>query len=95
MVKIPTHTLSPEALRGVVEAFVLREGTDYGHRDISLEEKCAAVERQIAAGQAEVWFDPATGTTDIREPGDNVDKTAAGSRNADARSHETQGGFDA
>lgn len=94
MVKIPTHILSPEALRGVVEAFVLREGTDYGHRDISLEEKCAAVERQIAAGEAEVCFDPATGTTDIRAPDDNVGR-AAGGRRADGRSQETQGGFDA
>lgn len=94
MVKIPTHTLSPEALRGVVEAFVLREGTDYGHRDISLEEKCTAVERQIAAGEAEVWFDPATGSTDIRAPDDNIGK-AAGGRRADGRPQKTQGGFDA
>lgn len=66
MVKVPVKSLSPEALRGVVEAFVLREGTDYGHTDFSLEEKCAAVERQLAAGEAEVWFDPETRTTDIR-----------------------------
>lgn len=66
MVKVPTRSLSAEALRGVVEAFVLREGTDYGHRDFSLEEKCAAVERQIAAGEAHIWFDPETRTTDIR-----------------------------
>ena len=66
MVKVPSQSLSAEALRGVVEAFVLREGTDYGHRDFSLEEKCAAVERQIAAGEVEIWFDPETGTTDIR-----------------------------
>lgn len=67
MVKVPSQSLSAEALRGVVEAFVLREGTDYGHRDFSLEEKCAAVERQIGAGEAEIWFDPETGTTDIRQ----------------------------
>jgi len=66
MVKVPSQSLSAEALRGVVEAFVLREGTDYGHRDFSLEEKCAAVERQIAAAEAEIWFDPETGTTEIR-----------------------------
>jgi uncharacterized protein len=70
MVKVPTHALSPQALRGLVEAFVLREGTDYGHRDYSLEEKFAAVERQIAAGTAAVWFDPATGTVDIRSAGE-------------------------
>lgn len=66
MVKVPPEALSADALRGVIEAFVLREGTDYGHRDFSLEEKCRAVARQIAAGEAEVWFDPETGTTDVR-----------------------------
>lgn len=70
MVKVPAQSLSGEALRGVVESFVLREGTDYGHRDISLEEKCVAVERQIAAGLAEIWFDAETGTTDIRSSGE-------------------------
>lgn len=66
MIKVPPQSLSADALRGVVEAFVLREGTDYGHRDFSLEEKCAAVAREVATGRAEVWFDPQTGTTDIR-----------------------------
>jgi len=27
---IPHQTLSPEALQGIIEAFVTREGTDYG-----------------------------------------------------------------
>lgn len=66
MVSIPVKSLSPEALRGVVEAFVLREGTEYGHRDYSLEEKCRAVEHSLARGEAEICFDPKTGTTDIR-----------------------------
>lgn len=66
MVKIPAESLSPDALRGVIEAYVLREGTDYGHHEFSLDEKCRAVERQLTAGEAEVWFDPETRTTDIR-----------------------------
>jgi len=66
MLLIPLETLSVEALRGVVEAFVLREGTDYGHEDHTLESKCRAVEQQLRAGQAQIWFDPATGTVDIR-----------------------------
>lgn len=66
MVRIPAESLSPEALRGIIEAFVLREGTDYGHRDFSLDEKCAAVERALARGEAEVWFDPETRTADVR-----------------------------
>lgn len=67
-VRIPPAQLSAEALRGLVEAFVLREGTDYGHRDYSLEEKCAAVLRQVEAGRAEIWYDPRTGSADLRIP---------------------------
>lgn len=68
MVKIPMNSLSLEALRGVVDNYVLREGTDYGHRDISLAEKRAAVERQLLSGEAEIWFDPETSSIDIRMP---------------------------
>jgi len=66
MIKVPPESLSAQALRGVVEAFVLREGTDYGHRDFTLDEKCEGVARQLARGEAEIWFDPETGGTDIR-----------------------------
>ena len=30
---IPHRLLSPDALRGVIETFVTREGTDYGAQD--------------------------------------------------------------
>lgn len=66
MVIIPPESLSPDALRGVIEAFVLREGTDYGHAEYSLEAKCRAVERQLREGRAQIWFDPGTETIDIR-----------------------------
>ena len=64
-VEIPHRKLSEEALRGVVESFVLREGTDYGQRDYSLEEKIAAVMRQLDRGEAVIVFDPDTGTVSI------------------------------
>jgi uncharacterized protein YheU (UPF0270 family) len=66
MVKVPMNALSVEALRGVIDAYVLREGTDYGHRDYALEDKRAAVARQLDHGEAEIWYDPETGSTDIR-----------------------------
>ena len=64
-VEIPHRELSEEALRGVVEAFVLREGTDYGQRDFSFEAKIAAVMRQLDRGEAVVVFDPETETVSI------------------------------
>ena len=63
--EIPHRELSQEALRGVVESFVLREGTDYGVRDYSLEEKIAAVMRQLDRGEAVIVFDPDTETVSI------------------------------
>ena len=66
-VEIPHRELSESALRGVVESYVLREGTDYGHRNYSLEEKIAAVMRQLDRGEAMIVFDPETGTVSIVE----------------------------
>ena len=64
-VSIPYATLSARALRGVVESFVLREGTDYGTHEFTLEEKVAHVVRQLERGEAEVMFDPESNTVDI------------------------------
>ncbi len=57
-IEVPPTQLSPEALRGVVESFVLREGTDYGEREYSLEQKVEQVLRQLARGEARIMFDP-------------------------------------
>lgn len=54
---IPHRDLSADALRGVVESFVLREGTDYGEREVSLEEKVAQVLRQLERGEVQIVFD--------------------------------------
>ncbi len=64
-VTVPIGELSPEAQRRLVEAFVLREGTEYGERDVALEDKVADVMRQLDRGEAEIVFDPATESVDI------------------------------
>ena len=64
-VEVPRDHLSPEALRGVVESFVLREGTDYGEREVPLETKVAQVLRQLELGEARIVFDPVSESVDI------------------------------
>lgn len=64
-VVVPHGELSPEALRGVVESFVLREGTEYGPRDVALETKVRQVLGQLERGEAQILFDPASGSIDI------------------------------
>ena len=65
---VPYTELSQGALRGVLESFVLREGTEYGERDVSLDQKVAQVERQLQRGEARIVFDPESETIDIVVP---------------------------
>lgn len=62
---IPYKELSEQALKGVLESFVLREGTEYGEREVSLEQKVADVLRQLERGEAEVIFDTKLESVDI------------------------------
>jgi len=62
---VPYRELSAEALRGVIESFVLREGTDYGEREYSLDEKVAHVLRQLERGEARIEFDAVTESVDV------------------------------
>ena len=52
--------LSPETLRGVIEAFVTRKGTDYGVQDVPLATKVLQVQQQHDAGTAVLVYDEET-----------------------------------
>jgi uncharacterized protein len=65
-VVVPHTALRADVLRSVIEAFVLREGTDYGERELSLESKVARVTRQLERGEVQIVFDPETDSVDIR-----------------------------
>jgi uncharacterized protein len=56
-IEVPHTLLSPDALRGLVESFVLREGTDYGAREFTHEQKVAQVIAQLESGDARIVFD--------------------------------------
>ena len=73
-VPIPYQELSVEALRGVIESFVLREGTDYGQHEKTFESKIDDVMRQLMRGEAEILWDTASETVQLvpgrgRRPG--------------------------
>lgn len=53
---IPWQDLDPETLDNLIESFVLREGTDYGEQERSLEQKVSDVKRQLKSGDVVlVW----------------------------------------
>lgn len=57
-IPIPPDELSQEALDGLVQSFILREGTDYGHSEVSFEKKCQQVMNQIQKGKSLIFFEP-------------------------------------
>jgi uncharacterized protein YheU (UPF0270 family) len=61
----PVNRLSPEALDGVIQEFVLREGTDYGDREVSPETKLVQVKNKLENGLAILVFDNESETTNI------------------------------
>ena len=64
-IEVPLDSLSEDALRGLVESFVLREGTDYGAIERTHEQKIADVLRQLKRGEARIEFDPSTESVNI------------------------------
>ena len=70
---IPHHLLSPDAVRGVIEAFVTREGTDYGLQDVPFATKVFQVQQHLDAGTAVIVYDEATDSCTI-QPTDQLSK---------------------
>ncbi len=64
-IRVPPDDLEPDTLRAVVESFVLREGTDYGAQEASLDAKVAQVLTQLRRGEAHITFDPATESVNV------------------------------
>jgi len=64
-IEVSYKDLSASALQGVIESYVLREGTDYGEQDVPFESKVAQVRRQLEGGEATIFFDPGSESIDI------------------------------
>ena len=64
-IRVSPDDLEPDTLRAVIESFVLREGTDYGEHETSLEAKVAQVLIQLRRGEAHITFDSATASVNV------------------------------
>lgn len=63
--EIPIESLSAEALQGVIDEFILREGTDYGAIEATLERKRRDVFAQLENGEAKLVYDSETETVTL------------------------------
>lgn len=83
---IPYTMLNGETLRGIVEEFVLREGTDYGYGQgaasdsasaSTLEAKVLQVMKQLERGDAVVLYDQESETCDLVARGSKAFRVAS------------------
>jgi len=64
-VPIPHEQLSSEALQGLIEEFVTRNGTDNGDTRTTLEQNVQMVMGQLKRGEAVILYDEITQTANI------------------------------
>ena len=62
---IPPDTLQPETLRALIKEFILREGTNYGLKEYTLEEKVAQIQKQLNRKEVFIVFDSEEETFNI------------------------------
>ena len=59
-VEIPLEMISAEALEGIIDNFILREGTDYGANEVSMERKREQIRNQLESKKIVIVFDAAS-----------------------------------
>ncbi len=64
---IPPEQLIMESLRGVVESVIMREGTDYGEHEFSMEEKIEQLLPKVVSGEVVISFDEDSETVTLVE----------------------------
>lgn len=62
---IPIEQLESDTLYNLVEAYVLREGTDYGEIEIGVEQKVQQVIQQLKSGEAVLLYSELHETVNI------------------------------
>lgn len=67
---IPIDAVETETLHSLIEAFVLREGTEYGAEDVSLDVKVAQVVEALKSGEAVLVYSELHESVDIRPKGE-------------------------
>lgn len=64
---IPWQELEPVTLNNILDSFILREGTDYGERELSLEEKRERLLVQLKADKVVIVWSELHQSLDIKD----------------------------
>ncbi|XAW89375.1 YheU family protein [Vibrio sp. CDRSL-10 TSBA] len=63
---VPWQQIDPDTLDSLIREFVLREGTDYGAQEVSLQDKVDQVRAQLQRGDAVIVYSELHETVDIK-----------------------------
>ena len=63
--EIPHSHVPEQTLLAIIEEFISREGTDYGHREYTLAEKVEKVKSQLLNGEIKLMFDSETSSCNL------------------------------
>jgi uncharacterized protein YheU (UPF0270 family) len=63
---VPWQQIDPETLDNLIREFVLREGTDYGATEVSLQQKIEQIKAQLQSGEAVVVYSELHESVDIQ-----------------------------
>ncbi|MFZ7199201.1 YheU family protein [Avibacterium avium] len=64
---IPWQDLEEETLKNIAESFILREGTDYGEQELSLQQKTQNLLTNIRQGKAVIVWSELHESIDIKD----------------------------
>ncbi len=65
IINVPILDISPEALKGLLEEYASRDGTDYGVVEVPIDEKTKVLREQLERGELSILFDEETQVFDI------------------------------
>ncbi len=63
---VPWQDIAPDTLENLIKEFILREGTDYGEVEVSLDKKVQQVKALLASGEAVIVYSELHESVDIK-----------------------------
>ena len=62
---IPYTEISEEALKAIIQEYITREGTEYGIKEYSFQQKIEQIKQQLLKGDIKINFDDETQTCNL------------------------------
>ena len=57
IINVPVERLAADVLQALLEEYASRDGTDYGEREHTLEQKVSSLRRQLDSGELCILYD--------------------------------------